>query len=110
MAVVIPINAQFSNFVEDVTLDGVTYKFRFLFNNRFKQWSFSVLDINQVPLVEGIKLVLGYSLFDQYPGRNLPPGILSVIDVTETQDAIDRDNFGLTAELLYMTEAEVDAI
>lgn len=110
MSVVLPFDNTLSNFSEQLTLENELYTFEFIWNERAEQWDMSILDIDQVSIVEGIKLVLNYDLFDQYPGRGLPPGALFAIDTTGDEKRITRDNIGDVVQLMYLTEAEFDAI
>jgi len=107
MSVVIPFSTEFANFSEQITLDNQLFRFDFLWNGRAEQWDMSVLDVNLTPLVEGIKLVLGYSLFDQWVDRGLPPGELYAVDTTEEEIRITRTNLGTIVELIYIPEDEL---
>ncbi len=107
MSVIIPFSPELSNFSQQITLDSQLFIFEFLWNERAEQWDMSVLDINEVPLVEGIKLVLNYSLFDQWVDRGLPPGELYAIDTTGEEEKITRNNLGPIIVLSYIPEAEV---
>jgi len=69
----------------------------------------SVLNPDETPIMYGIKLVLNYSLFDQFSYLSLPPGELYCIDTTEKEIEVNRTNIGDTVELVYLTEEEVDA-
>jgi len=110
MPVTLPINNAFSNFSQELTLDGVSYRFDFTYNTRSLQWVLSISDIDLVPIVEGIKLILGYELFDQYRSYPLPPGELYCVDTTGDEDEITRENLGPIVEIVYIPEAEVDTI
>jgi hypothetical protein len=109
MPVILPIT-DFASYSEEITLDGTPYRFRLDWNVRREFWSMSVLTADLVPLVSGIKLVLGYQLFDQYPGSGLPPGELYAVDMTDEQVKITRDNLLEEVKLVYIAEAEVDSI
>jgi len=110
MSLTLPIQNTFSNFSQEITLDGVSYRFEFTYNTRSFQWAMSIFDIDQNAIVEGIKLVLEYELLDQYRAYNLPPGELYCIDTTDEVIEITRENFGDAVQLVYITEAEVDTI
>lgn len=107
MSVVIPFSTELSNFSQQITLDNSIFRFDFLWNSRGEQWNLSVLDVDLNPLVEGIKLVLGYPLFDQWVDRGLPPGELFAIDTTGDEIKITRTNLGTIVELIYIPEAEL---
>jgi len=107
MPVVIPFK-DFASFEQEVQLDGVPYQILIDYNVLFGYWTISFKDRNLNEIVSGIKLVLNYNLFDQYPGRGLPPGELFVIDTTGNIDKIDRENVIEKLALIYIPEDEVE--
>ena len=109
MPVIIPFSDT-SNFSEEVSLNGVPYRFAIMWNVREEYWTLSVLTRNLTKLISGIKLVLGYQLFDQYPGKSLPPGEMYAIDMTEDQEKITRENMLEEVKLIYIPEDEVDTV
>lgn len=110
MPVVIPFTNDFSNFSEEVTIDDVTYRLDFIYNNRSGVWSMSVLDLDLNPIISGVALVLNYDLLAQFPGIGLPEGEMYAIDTTEKEEKIDRKNIGPIITLIYLTEEEVASI
>lgn len=110
MALKIPFSNTFSNFSEDITLEGVPYKLEFTYNTRSTQWLMSVLDIDSTALINGIPLVLNFNLLTQYPGRDLPPGEFYVIDTTQKEETVTRDNIGPVLSLIYIPEDELATI
>jgi len=110
MSLDIPFSNRFANFSEEVILDGVSYRLDFTYNVRSRQWSMSVLDIDLIPLIEGIPLVLNFNLFAQYPGRDLPPGEFYVVDTTDKEESVTRDNIGIITTLVYIEEDELATI
>jgi len=110
MAFNLPIDATFSNFSQQMDLDGVSYNLTFLYNSTTLQWTISISDIDDVHIIDGLKLVLNSNLFSQYPSIGLPPGELYCIDTTEKETEINRENLGETVELIYVPEAEVATI
>lgn len=109
MSVIIPF-PDISNFSEEVTLDGTPYRFLLIWNGRKEYWTLSVLTRELEKLVSSIKLVLGYNLFDQYPGHSLPSGELYCVDMTEEQGKINRENMLEEVKLVYIPEDELDTI
>ncbi len=107
MSEVIPFFTQFSNFREEVILDNISFLFDFTFNERSEQWSMSILQPDEIPIMHGIKLVLGYSLLDQFDYLDLPPGEIFCVDTTDNETEINRTNMGSIIELIYIPEDEV---
>lgn len=98
----------FPAYTMEVTLDLIPYRFDFHWNYRGEFWTLNVLDREQQSLVMGIRLALGFDLFDLYPDRGLPPGQLFVVDPTGSEVEIGRNDFtnGRELEVIYVTENE----
>lgn len=94
-------------FEQEVVLDGVPYLIRMDYNVKFAFWSLTVKSRDEVTLLAGQKLVLGYDLFAHHPDRGLPPGQLFVVDTSEKILKIDRDNLINDLALVYVPEAEL---
>ena len=104
--VIVPFS-DFASFDEEVSLDGVPYRIAFDYNVRYGFWTLNIKTRDLVSIVSGIKLTLGYQLFDQYPGRSLPPGELFVVDTTDEETKINRDNILEPLALVYIPQDEV---
>lgn len=107
--VVIPFS-DFASFDQEVSLDLVPYRISFDYNVSYGFWTMTVKTRDLVVLAAGIKLVLYYDLFNQLPGRGLPPGRLFIVDTTDEIKKIDRDNIIDPLAIVYLEEAELDAI
>lgn len=110
MAFNLPIDSNFSNFSQQMDLDGVSYNLTFLYNSSSSQWTLSISDIDEIHIIDGLKLVLNSNLFSQYPSIGLPPGELYCIDTTGKEKEVTRENLGSIIELIYVPEAEIDTI
>ena len=110
MPLTIPFTNEFANFSEELTLEEQSYRLEFVYNVRSEQWSMSILDIDLTPLVQGVPLVLNFNLFAQYPGRGLPLGEFYVVDTTDEEIKVTRDNMGVILHLVYIPEDELDTI
>lgn len=99
----------FPAITEEVTLDGVPYRFSFAWNFRGTYWSLSILDRDFNELVSGVKVVLDYELIRQFPSRGLPPGELWAVDPAGILQDISQADLGAVVEMVYITEAEVAA-
>lgn len=109
MAGVIPY-FDIASFSEEVILEELPYVFRFTFNDRKQYWTMSILTRDRKILVAGIKLVLNYDLFDQFPGNNLPPGQLLAIDTTDSRVKINRTNILDVMKIVYFEKEEADGL
>ncbi len=110
MIQVIPFFNEFSNFSQEITLDDTTYHIEFVYNERRERWTMSFFDLDETPIVCGISLTLGYSLLDQFPTHGLPPGDMYIIDTTEKEITVARDNMGIVLDLVYIPEADLDTV
>lgn len=110
MSIIIPLNTTVSNFSQEIVLEGVPYRFDFVWNTRSLKWSMSISNIDLTGIVSGIVLVLNYDLFEQFTGSTLPPGALYCIDVTEKAEKITRDNLGDIIKLVYLEEDELATV
>lgn len=110
MAFELPVQATTTNFSQEMTLDDTPYTLHFLYNTFTLQWTISIIDLDEVHIIDGLKLVLNSNLFAQYPAAGLPAGELYCIDTTENETEITRDNLGDTVQLIYVPEAEIDTI
>lgn len=98
----------FSSFTQEVTLDNVPYRLTFTWNTRGEFWSLGIADRARNNLITGIRLVLNYEMLQHYPGRDLPPGALFVID-PKSNARIGRYDFFNDRQLkvVYVPEDEV---
>lgn len=101
---IIPVSETTDSFIEQVDLDGRIYDLQFRWNVRDNHW---FLDIGRdgVFLINGVKLVNSPDLISEF-GRieELPPGLLSVIDLDNVDSDPNSTNFGDRVQLRY-TEA-----
>jgi len=100
---IIPTDASLYAYKEEIVLNDISYVFNLEWNSRFEYWSLSVMDVNETPIVSGIKLVYGIDLFAQFPANGLPAGnlILNGGDYLR----IAEKELGDTVELLFVPKA-----
>lgn len=94
-----------------VSLNNVILYVTLSFSVREQSWYFSLLDVNRVPYVEGVKLQFGVS-----PTLNIKDspldGNLYLFKNTESSETLGRNNLGQGKEysLVYLTTAEEQTI
>jgi len=94
----------FTQFTQEIALDGIPYIFTFTWNSRGEFWTIGISDKEQNTLISGIKLVLGLELLRKFPDKSLPPGRLFVFDVTGNELPIAYDDFvDGRCDLIYET-------
>lgn len=89
-------------FEEVVSIDGIYYKFRFQWNSRDTCWLLNISDINDSPLICGIKLVINYELIRQYAALIMPKGYLFLLDLSGTDLPCDFESLGTRCKLYYI--------
>jgi hypothetical protein len=98
---VIPWDAINASFRETVELDGVPYTIWAKWNTAYEFWTIDILDLNEVVLVAGLKLVVGIELIRRFNDERLPPGNLVVVDVAGTTLRVARNDVGSNVQLMY---------
>jgi len=105
--VIVPFR-DFASFDQEVQLDDIPYRIKFDYNVRYGFWTMSFDTRDSIPIISGIKLVLNYQLLEQYQGRGgLPNGELYVIDTTEEETKINRNNIIEPLAIVYIPEDEL---
>lgn len=79
---------------QEVTLDEIRVRVRAIYNGRQDRWLLDLLDIDDVPILAGLRLVPGVDLLAWYRHEaRLPPGQLFVQSGSErqppTQESLD---------------------
>lgn len=112
MPLIVPIASLNAQSTQTVTLGSVVYSFTFTFNTRCLSWDLSIAEQNGTPIVSGIKLLPQLDLLSRHKDARLPPGALLTVDVQEANKALrpTKTQLGTKLILVYLTEAEVDAI
>lgn len=101
---------KYPHFIEQVTLDGVAYTFKFDWNSRGEFWSVSVYDATGTGLLLGLKLMNNGELYKRYSKTQMPPGMIGVINNTGSFQKITYDDVGRTCDIVYLTGVECGVI
>lgn len=99
----IPLNSSPEQ-IFSITIFGETYNCRVILNSRTGVWSISIFDSNSVVIVEGIALLGGVDILNQY---NLPIENMYVVNLDKTNQDPSKDNLGTIAKLFVLTDEEV---
>jgi hypothetical protein len=91
-----------------IELDGVLFYLACTLNERTDRWHYSLSDSNNVPIIEGRRMLVGRDLLRGIASTARPKGMLIVTDFTGT-DSVQPTfaNFGNTLFLVYVPEADV---
>lgn len=71
-----------NDYTQVTTLDGKDYLLRFMFNDREGKWYMHLHDEDDVPIVQGVKVVPGISLLRKVVDSRRPAGVLIARDLT----------------------------
>jgi hypothetical protein len=116
MRTVISFASSSSQFEYSDDFDGTEYRLRFWWSERAKAWHMDVMTSDGTPIIQGVRLVVMWSLFLRHTNDSLPSGQFVCVD---TQSAIEDithqaefgdDTRGGRVKIIYMTAEEVDAI
>jgi len=102
-----------SSFTQQVPMDGILFNLKIVWNTRGEFWTLSIRGTDDIPIVNGIKMVLGFALLNGYRHITaLPPGDIFVSDPTENVVRPGRKDFfePRKLELIYATEAELASV
>lgn len=96
--------------VQDVVLEGVSYKLRYHYNDRESLWYLSVNTSENSPIVEGIKIVLDIPLLRKSADNTLPLGEIIAIERDFFSDSAGQPpsltDLGTRVDLFYIDEEE----
>ena len=98
---------EYPAYSESVVLEGKPFRFSFSWNTRGEYWSLTLSDSQGGVLLDGLKLVLGFELINEYADGRLPQGALLAADTTGTLTRIGRDDLGAKVKLFYIPAAEL---
>jgi len=90
----------------NIQLDGETFTLEFHRNARADRWNMTVLDVEQVPVRHGVRLVTGIDLLQRVALETKPPGELTVVDTTGAHTEPTETSLGQECQLRYIEEAD----
>jgi hypothetical protein len=93
-----------------VPLDGVTFLFEFIWNDRQACWFYNLKAADDTPLLMGRKVVLDLPMITRFKSLSLPAGDLVARDTTGAQIPPSLTDLGDRVILYYVTVAELEAI
>lgn len=107
MARRIPVTSDSPIYQQLTTLDGQDYNLTFHYNSRDFSWYLDIADLQRVPILTGIRLVVDWDLLRRCVDARRPPGILIANDLSGAGLDPGPDDLGTRVELLYFEAAEV---
>ena len=108
--VTIPTRSDIPRYTQVVELDGTSFKIKLDFNTRTDSWVFSILTLEDVEILSGVRLTANWDVFKGHSHlAALPPGKLILQDTTGGDADPTSTSLGSQHKLIYITEAEVTA-
>lgn len=98
-----------SSYIQQTPLDGTTYIIKIVWNSRGGFWTISFYDLDNNPILLGIRIVQGVELLSQYRSYAIPSGELYAMDLSRDFSDIERDDFtgDRNLRLIYFAESEL---
>lgn len=93
-----------------VALEGITYVIRWLYNEREGVWTFSISDVDDVPILSGVRVVQNVDLLELASDERRPPGAMMIIDATGSRVEPTLESFGHSARPVYIPADELAAL
>jgi hypothetical protein len=112
MAFVVPtFQSRSARYIIGVELAGEKFRLRFYWNTREEFWYMDILDQDDNNLITGIKMVINYSLLDQYVAViGIPKGNFILWDLEkDVSGEVTFDNFGRRYQLIFLSDSEIAA-
>lgn len=87
-----------SAWIQEVTLSGRVYRINGAWNEVGNFWQICLMTRDEVPIIDGLKLVGGIDLIGRFADDRLPPGELYIIGEEPTRKSFENNQ----SELLYV--------
>ena len=106
---IIPTTSDPSLYVQRTALSGVDYVLRFFAVGRECKWYFDLSDADEVPILQGAKVVIGWPLLRLVTDTRRPPGEIYAIDLPASGQVItsprdpNLDDMNGRVKIAYIT-------
>jgi len=78
-----------------MSLDGTVYAFQWRWNERDQSWYLDLGDASLVSTVRDIRMVIGTDVLAPFQAlTTVPPGVLDIVDTSNSNLEATRDDFG----------------
>lgn len=107
MAIILPFRPSIGRYRFVSVINDIQYVFKVRWNSRDAAWYFDVLEYDETPIVEGVKIVLGTYL-GRWSNHDLfrQGVIIARCNVVPHEDA-KFDTLGTKITVLYLTRADL---
>lgn len=79
----LPLRSDLPAFKYQIEIDLTLYTLSFTYNARIGKWFLSIGDQDGNPILQGVKLIVGWSLLRQHKDDRLPKGTLFCLDTSD---------------------------
>ena len=90
-----------------VTLSGVIYLFYFRWNALNQYWVMNIFNVDNQPVLLGVKVVVNFDLTEQFVVVDKPSGEIICQNILDQWNDIGRFDMGETTELIYYEASEL---
>lgn len=104
--VTIPLRSDIPQYDFQVELDGQTYGLNFFWNDRSEAWFMGVSDADG-PIVDGVRVVVGFPLGRRCRDARMPPGTFQAQDTTGAHQDPGLNDLGSRTQIYYIPLADL---
>lgn len=102
MAIIeIPLRSDLDHYEFSVDLDGKAYLFEIIWNTRNETWFLTIKNDEDTPIVAGIPLLVNSNLIARFERDELPPGVLTLLEVSGSNLDAEKADIGARCVLIY---------
>ncbi len=106
MAIIeIPLRNDLDHYEFSVDLDGKAYLFEIFWNTRNETWHLTIKSDDTTVLVAGIPLLVNSNLLERFELASLPPGVLSLLEISGSNLDAEKSDLGVRCILIYSEAA-----
>lgn len=92
--------------LQEVLLGGIALLLELNWNTRNESWHISLFDLDEEPILQGIKITDRVSPTKRYTDLRLPEGNIYCAKVNKRATGITRTNLGTDYKLIYASKEE----
>jgi hypothetical protein len=90
-----------------VDLTGVSYFIDLAWNAMNQYWVMGISDLNNVPIVTGLKVVTNYDITSGIVATGMPQGEILCQSIINSWENLQRYDLGVNAALVYYEPDEI---
>jgi len=98
----IPIRNDIPAYTLSIGLEGTTFVLSFRYTERTSRWMMDILDVSEVPIVEGVVLLVNLNLTSRFKDSRMPKGYFLLADESGNNAQPNRLNFSNDVNLFYV--------